>query len=65
MLTLAILNGNDVLIDDKFPPCDYRCDGLSKEVSKCRTVLGLGTGWVIDTRITGCVPMSSVGSSSF
>ena len=56
---------NDLLIDDKFPPCGRGCDGLSKEVSKCRAVLGLGTGWMIETRITGCVPTSPVGSSSF
>ena len=54
-----------MLIDDKFPPCGYGCDGLSKEVSKCRAILGLDTDWVIDTRITGCVPMSPVGPSSF
>ena len=54
-----------MLIDDKFPPCGSGCDGLSKEVSKCGTVLGLGIGWVTDTRIMGCVPTSPVGSSSF
>ena len=54
-----------MLIDDKFPPCGCGCDCLIKEVSKCGTVLGLGTGWVTNTRMTGCVPTSLVGSSSF